>query len=101
MQRQDFHFELPAELIAQRPAAARSGSRMLALDGASGLCRDLRFGDLPGLLRPSDLLVFNDTRVVPARVFGHEGKRRKGRNAARARDRRALPRWFTPDRVNP
>jgi S-adenosylmethionine:tRNA ribosyltransferase-isomerase len=70
MQRQDFHFELPAELIAQRPAAERSGSRMLALDGASGLCRDLRFGDLPGLLRPSDLLVFNDTRVVPARVRG-------------------------------
>jgi S-adenosylmethionine:tRNA ribosyltransferase-isomerase len=70
MQRQDFHFELPAELIAQRPAPERSGSRMLALDGASGAWRDLRFGDLPGLLRPGDLLVFNDTRVVPARVRG-------------------------------
>jgi S-adenosylmethionine:tRNA ribosyltransferase-isomerase len=70
MRRQDFHFELPAELIAQRPAAARGGSRMLALDGASGAWRDLRFGDLPGLLRPGDLLVFNDTRVVPARVRG-------------------------------
>jgi S-adenosylmethionine:tRNA ribosyltransferase-isomerase len=70
MQRQDFHFELPAELIAQRPAAERSGSRMLALDGASGAWRDLRFGDLPGLLRSGDLLVFNDTRVVPARVRG-------------------------------
>jgi S-adenosylmethionine:tRNA ribosyltransferase-isomerase len=70
MQRQDFYFELPAELIAQRPVPARSGSRMLALDGASGTRRDIRFGDLPGLLRPGDLLVFNDTRVVPARVRG-------------------------------
>jgi S-adenosylmethionine:tRNA ribosyltransferase-isomerase len=68
MQRQDFHFELPPDLIAQRPAAARSGSRMLALDGASGARRDLKFGDLPGLLSPGDLLVFNDTRVVPARI---------------------------------
>jgi S-adenosylmethionine:tRNA ribosyltransferase-isomerase len=70
MQRQDFHFELPPELIAQRPAETRGGSRMLALDGASGLRRDLDFRDLPGLLRPDDLLVFNDTRVVPARVRG-------------------------------
>jgi S-adenosylmethionine:tRNA ribosyltransferase-isomerase len=68
MQRQDFHFELPAELIAQRPAAARGGSRMLALDGSSGAWRDLEFVDLPGILSPGDLLVFNDTRVVPARV---------------------------------
>jgi S-adenosylmethionine:tRNA ribosyltransferase-isomerase len=68
MQRQDFHFELPAELIAQRPAAARGGSRMLALEGASGVCRDLKFGDLPRLLSPGDLLVLNDTRVVPARI---------------------------------
>jgi S-adenosylmethionine:tRNA ribosyltransferase-isomerase len=70
MQRQDFHFELPTELIAQRPAETRGGSRMLALDGASGLRRDLEFRDLPGLLRADDLLVFNDTRVVPARVRG-------------------------------
>jgi S-adenosylmethionine:tRNA ribosyltransferase-isomerase len=70
MQRQDFHFELPSELIAQRPAAARSGSRMLVLDGANGVRQDLEFGDLPTLLRAQDLLVFNDTRVVPARVRG-------------------------------
>ena len=70
MQRKDFHFDLPAELIAQRPAAARSGSRMLALDGESGAWRDLDFSALPQLLRPADLLVFNDTRVVPARVRG-------------------------------
>ena len=70
MQRTDFHFDLPQELIAQRPAATRSASRMLALDGASGTLRDLQFRDLPALLNASDLLVFNDTRVIPARVFG-------------------------------
>jgi S-adenosylmethionine:tRNA ribosyltransferase-isomerase len=70
MQRTDFHFDLPQELIAQRPVAARSSSRMLALDGAAGSWRDLEFRDFPSLLNPADLLVFNDTRVIPARVFG-------------------------------
>jgi S-adenosylmethionine:tRNA ribosyltransferase-isomerase len=70
MQRTDFHFDLPQELIAQRPAAERSASRLLALDGASGSYRDLQFRDFPSLLDPKDLLVFNDTRVIPARVFG-------------------------------
>jgi S-adenosylmethionine:tRNA ribosyltransferase-isomerase len=70
MRRADFHFDLPQELIAQRPAATRSASRMLALDGASGSRRDLQFRDFPSLLSPADLLVFNDTRVIPARAFG-------------------------------
>jgi S-adenosylmethionine:tRNA ribosyltransferase-isomerase len=70
MQRTDFHFDLPPELIAQRPAASRSGSRLLALDGISGALQDLQFSDLPGLLAAGDLLVFNDTRVIPARIFG-------------------------------
>src|SRR6202171_6415186 len=70
MRRTGFHFDLPPELIAQRPAATRSASRMLVLDGADGSRRDLQFRDLPSLLRPADLLVFNDTRVIPARVFG-------------------------------
>ena len=70
MQRADFHFELPGELIAQRPVTPRSASRMLALDGSAGSWRDLRFGDLPALLTPADLLVFNDTRVIPARIHG-------------------------------
>jgi S-adenosylmethionine:tRNA ribosyltransferase-isomerase len=70
MQRADFHFDLPQELIAQRPTATRSASRMLVLDGASGSRRDLQFCDLPSLLDAPDLLVFNDTRVIPARVFG-------------------------------
>ena len=70
MRRTDFHFELPQELIAQRPAPLRSASRMLVLDGASGVTARPQFRDLPALLRPGDLLVFNDTRVIPARVFG-------------------------------
>jgi S-adenosylmethionine:tRNA ribosyltransferase-isomerase len=69
MQRTDFHFDLPQELIAQRPTATRSASRMLVLDG-SGTRRDLQFHDFPSLLTAADLLVFNDTRVIPARIFG-------------------------------
>ena len=70
MQRTDFHFDLPPERIAQRPTATRSASRMLLLDAAAGLRRDLKFRDFPSLLSPRDLLVFNDTRVIPARIFG-------------------------------
>jgi S-adenosylmethionine:tRNA ribosyltransferase-isomerase len=70
MQRTDFHFDLPEELIARRPTATRSASRMLVLDGVSGSRRDAEFQDLPSLLRPADLLIFNDTRVIPARIFG-------------------------------
>jgi len=70
MQRADFHFDLPQELIAQRPATPRSASRLLALDGARGTFEDLEFRGLPTLLRAGDLLVFNDTRVIPARVHG-------------------------------
>src|ERR1700684_2166425 len=72
MQRTDFQFDLPPELIAQRPAATRSASRMLALDGAGGSRRDCQFRDLPSLLNPADLLVFNDTRVIAARIFGRK-----------------------------
>ena len=70
MQRTDFHFDLPQELIAQRPSGTRSSSRLLALDGLTGSYQDMQFRDFPSLLGPSDLLVFNDTRVVPARLFG-------------------------------
>ena len=64
----DFDFALPPELIAQHPAADRSGSRLLDARGAS--IADRVFRDLPLLLRPGDLLVFNDTRVIKARLFG-------------------------------
>jgi S-adenosylmethionine:tRNA ribosyltransferase-isomerase len=72
MRRTDFHFDLPQELIAQRPAETRSASRLLVLDGDAGSRRDLQFRDFPSLLGPGDLLVFNDTRVIPARVFGRK-----------------------------
>ncbi len=72
MQRSDFHFELPAELIAQQPLPERSASRLLHLHKAGGAISDLVFGDLTGLLKAGDLLVFNDTRVIPARLFGRK-----------------------------
>ncbi|MDP9014077.1 MAG: tRNA preQ1(34) S-adenosylmethionine ribosyltransferase-isomerase QueA, partial [Pseudomonadota bacterium] len=70
MQRTDFHFDLPQELIAQRPTPERSASRLLVLDGETGERQDLQFRDVPSLLTSKDLLVLNDTRVVPARVHG-------------------------------
>lgn len=72
MRRSDFFYDLPPELIAQRPAAERAASRLLCLDGASGVLQDRRFRELPTLLRPGDLMVFNDTRVVPARLRGEK-----------------------------
>ncbi len=66
----DFDFELPPELIAQHPAAERSASRLL--DGRSSLPVDRVFRDLPNLLRAGDLLVFNNTRVIKARLYGHK-----------------------------
>lgn len=70
MKIQDFDFTLPAELIAQFPAEQRTSSRMLHLDGASGMLSDTMFADLPGYLRTGDVMVFNDTRVIKARLFG-------------------------------
>jgi len=70
VRRQDFSFDLPEELIAQSPLAERSASRMLVLDGATGGLADRNMRDLPSYLRAGDLLVFNDTRVVAARIVG-------------------------------
>jgi len=70
VQAADFDYTLPPELIAQRPLPERSASRLLVVDAAAGQRRDARFTDLPELLAPGDLLVFNDTRVVPARLEG-------------------------------
>ena len=72
MRRSEFHYELPPALIAQHPLAERSASRLLCLDGASGAFSDRRFRELPSLLQAGDLLVFNDTRVVPGRLYGHK-----------------------------
>jgi S-adenosylmethionine:tRNA ribosyltransferase-isomerase len=69
VRRTDFHYDLPQDLIAQQPLAERSASRLLTLDGATGTLADRRMRDLPSLVNPGDLLVFNDTRVIPARLF--------------------------------
>lgn len=70
MRRADFAYELPEELIAQTPLAERSASRLLTLDGSTGALADRSIRDFPELLREGDLLVFNDTRVVAARLVG-------------------------------
>ena len=72
----EFDFHLPEELIAQRPPADRAAARMLHLHRESGDFEDLTFRQLPALLRPTDLLVLNNTRVIPARLFGHRSGRR-------------------------
>ena len=66
----DFHYELPEVLIAQEPLADRAASRMLYVDRSSGESRDSWFREFPGLLKPGDLVVFNNTRVFPARLYG-------------------------------
>jgi S-adenosylmethionine:tRNA ribosyltransferase-isomerase len=66
----DFHYDLPPELIAQAPLAERSASRLLHVPPGGAPFADLHVRDLPSLLRAGDLLVFNDTRVIPARLFG-------------------------------
>ena len=65
----DFHYDLPEDLIAQQPPAVRGASRMLTLDRHTGVFADHTFAELPSLLQPGDLLVMNDSRVIPARLF--------------------------------
>ncbi|MBK7204853.1 MAG: tRNA preQ1(34) S-adenosylmethionine ribosyltransferase-isomerase QueA [Thermomonas sp.] len=72
MKKSDFHYQLPAELIAQAPLPERSASRMLLVPPGDAAFADLGVRDLPALLQPGDLLVFNDTRVIPARLFGNK-----------------------------
>ncbi len=85
----DFHYELPEELIAQEPLADRAGARMLHVDSSTGTFEDRQFREFPDLLRPGDLVVFNNTRVFPARLYGRRSGVRSqpvsGRNPA-ARD---------------
>ena len=91
----DFHFHLPDELIAQQPLAARDSSRMLHLQRTSGHYSDGLFRDFPDLLRPGDLVVFNNTRVFPARLFG----RREGASAHPVGPRNPNARDFLHGRV--
>jgi S-adenosylmethionine:tRNA ribosyltransferase-isomerase len=64
----DFDYQLPKEMIAQHPVEPRDSSRLMVLDG--NVIEHMKFGDLPGLLRPGDLLVMNNSRVIPARIYG-------------------------------
>ncbi len=66
----EFDFDLPEELIAQAPAAERTASRLLCLGGSGGALRDRQFREFPALVAPGDVLVFNDTRVIKARLTG-------------------------------
>lgn len=70
MQRSDFNYQLPPHLIAQQPLARRCDSRLLLVNSADAAMEDRTFADIVDLLQPGDLLVFNDTRVIPARLFG-------------------------------
>lgn len=72
MRKSDFYYELPAALIAQYPAASRTGARLLCLAGQAGAAADAQFAELPRFLRRGDVLVLNDTRVIAARLSGHK-----------------------------
>ncbi len=72
MQRSDFNYKLPPELIAQQPLEQRSASRLLVMDGARKTWADRRFSDIIDYLNPGDVLVLNDTRVIPARLYGQK-----------------------------
>ncbi|GAA3763423.1 tRNA preQ1(34) S-adenosylmethionine ribosyltransferase-isomerase QueA [Terriglobus aquaticus] len=77
----DFHFHLPPELIAKHPPAERDAARMLTFDRATGQTADRYFRDLPDLLNPGDLVIFNDSRVIPARLFGRRAGLRTQTNS--------------------
>jgi S-adenosylmethionine:tRNA ribosyltransferase-isomerase len=72
MKKSDFNYHLPESLIAQKPLAERTASRLLHLDRVSGAIKDSQFSDFLDLLNANDLVVFNDTKVIPARLYGHK-----------------------------
>ncbi len=91
----DFHYQLPQELIAQEPLPDRSASRLLHLERASEALHDRCFRDFPELLRPDDLVVFNNTRVFPARLYGS----RSGSESQPVSPRNPAAREFLKGRV--
>src|SRR5271157_1473080 len=91
----EFDYHLPPELIAQQPLADRAASQLLHLGRGRELLEDLTFRNFPDLLRPDDLLVFNNTRVLPARLFGH----RSGARAQRVSTQNPAARDFLRGRV--
>jgi S-adenosylmethionine:tRNA ribosyltransferase-isomerase len=91
----EFNYSLPAELIAQKPLSDRAASRMLWLERSSGDLKDSRFREFPELLQPGDLVVFNNTRVFPARLYGQ----RSGAKAQPVRPRSPATKDFLKGRV--
>ncbi len=91
----DFHYDLPEAQIAQEPLADRSASRLLHMNRQTGEVKDMVFRDLPDLLRPNDLLVLNNSRVFPARLYG----RRSGQRAQPLSPRNPASRDFLQGRV--
>lgn len=91
----DFNYSLPEELIAQEPLSDRASSRLLHLNHGAEEMRDAQFQDFPGLLRADDLIVFNDTRVFPARLYG----RRSGARAQPLSSRNPATRDFLRGRI--
>lgn len=85
----EFDYQLPPDLIAQRPLAERDASRLMVLDRAAQTIEDLTFRDIPQILKPGDLLVFNNTKVFPARLLGRRrgtGAQKVGKNNPAARE---------------
>ena len=91
----DFHYHLPEERIAQEPLADRAASRLLRLEAASGRFEDCQFREFPELLRPGDLVVFNNTQVFPARLYGRRG----GSKARAVSPRNPAARKFLQGRI--
>ncbi|MGC2110532.1 MAG: S-adenosylmethionine:tRNA ribosyltransferase-isomerase, partial [Candidatus Korobacteraceae bacterium] len=91
----EFDYHLPEELIARQPLADRAASRLLHLDRRRDLLEDRSFRDFPDLLRPGDLLVLNNTRVLPARLYGH----RSGSRAQRVSEQNPAAKEFLRGRV--
>ena len=91
----DFHYDLPDERIAQQPLSERSASRMLRVDRESGILNDAAFSSFPELLRPDDLVIFNNTRVFPARLYG----RRSGSRAQRLSSRNPATQSFLSGQI--
>jgi S-adenosylmethionine:tRNA ribosyltransferase-isomerase len=91
----DFHYDLPPDRIAQEPLPDRDGSRLLHLNRKSGSWQDRTFREFPDLLRPDDLLVLNNTRVFPARLYGH----RSGQRAQPPSPRNPAARNFLPGQI--
>jgi len=88
MKLEDFDYSLPAELVAQHPAPRRADSRMLVVHRAAGRWEDARFRQLPDFLKPGDVLALNNSRVLPARLFGHSRGVRSQPTGKRSRHRR-------------